>query len=184
MLVSETKLKGCFILTPTVHKDNRGYFFENFNKREFERKIGKAIDFVQDNQARSTYGVLRGLHFQTGESAQAKLVSVLHGEVLDIAVDLRKDSATFGEHVAERLSADNKKQMFIPKGFAHGYLILSESCEFFYKCDNYYNPLSESGILYNDEDLGIDWQISDNVIISEKDGNLPSLAEFISLFQK
>jgi len=184
MVITETRLKGCYILTPTVHKDNRGYFFESFNKREFEKRLGQSIDFVQDNQARSTKGVLRGLHFQKGEFVQAKLIRVLQGEVLDVAVDLREDSATFGEYAVERLSADNKMQMFIPKGFAHGYLVLSDNCEFYYKCDNYYNPSSEGGIVYDDPDLAIDWQFPNIIKVSEKDKSLPRLAEFLTLEYK
>lgn len=175
MKVTETKLKGCFIIEPRIFEDDRGYFFESFNHRDFCEAIGQEIHFVQDNQSFSKKGVLRGLHFQKGEHAQAKLVSVLQGKVLDVAVDLRKDSPTFGEHVAVELSADNKKQLFIPRGFAHGFAVLSEAAEFFYKCDNYYNAASEGGIRYDDRKLSIDWQLPvDEIIVSEKDRLLPT----------
>lgn len=176
MTVTETKLKGCFILEPLVFKDDRGYFFESFNKVAFQKAIGQEINFVQDNQSYSPYGVIRGLHYQQGEFAQAKLVRVLHGQVLDVAVDLRKESETFGQYAAVELSADNQKQMFIPRGFAHGFSVLSKSAEFFYKCDNYYNRESEGGIIYNDDKLSIDWKLAlDDQIVSGKDRLLPTL---------
>ncbi|MFI2744585.1 dTDP-4-dehydrorhamnose 3,5-epimerase [Zhouia sp. PK063] len=167
----ETKLKGCYVMEPNVFEDSRGYFFESFHQQQFEDGIGKAVHFVQDNQSFSQYGVIRGLHFQKGEYAQAKLVRVLQGTVLDVAVDLRKDSATYGQHVAVELSAENKKQMFIPRGFAHGFSVLSEAgAVFYYKCDNFYHKAAEDGIVYNDEQLGIDWQIpQEEMKISEKD---------------
>ncbi len=176
MKITETKLKGCFILEPKIYEDERGYFIESYNKQTFEELVGSTVNFVQDNQSFSTYGVIRALHYQRGEYAQAKLVRVLSGRVLDVAVDLRQDSKTFGQHIAVELTAENKKQLFIPRGFAHGFSVLSETAEFFYKCDNYYNKASEGGIVYNDLDLNINWQIQeDKVQVSEKDLVLPSL---------
>ncbi|MGJ3234515.1 dTDP-4-dehydrorhamnose 3,5-epimerase [Marivirga sp.] len=173
MKVEETKLKDCFILEPTVFADERGYFYESFNKITFKEKTGLDIDFVQDNQSSSKYGTLRGLHFQKGEHAQAKLVRVLKGEVLDVAVDLRPESDTYGEHISVKLNAENKKQFFVPRGFAHGFVVLSEEADFFYKCDNYYNKEAEGGIIYYDKDLNIDWIIDKkDLIVSEKDLNL------------
>ncbi|RZJ98959.1 MAG: dTDP-4-dehydrorhamnose 3,5-epimerase [Flavobacterium sp.] len=171
-----TKLKGCFILEPKVIFDERGYFMESFNEQRFQEGIGQEIHFVQDNQSYSTKGVLRGLHYQTGEHAQAKLVRVLSGEVLDVAVDIRPDSETFEQYVAVLLSAENQKQFFVPRGFAHGFLVLSETATFFYKCDNFYNKESEGGIIYNDPSLNIDWQFQENeLIISEKDKVQPTI---------
>ena len=176
MKVTETSLKGCYIVEPTVFEDERGYFFESFNQEKFQKLTGVQAEFVQDNQSKSSYGVLRGLHFQKGEHAQAKLVRVLSGEVLDVAVDIRENSPTYGEHVAVILSAENKKQFFVPRGFAHGFVVLSDSCEFFYKCDNFYNKASEGGILYNDRQLNIDWMVpEEKLIISEKDMELNPL---------
>ncbi len=176
MKFTETHLKGCFILEPTIHGDNRGYFFESFNRQEFEKGVGASVSFVQDNQSSSSYGTLRGLHFQKGESAQAKLVRVLSGEVLDIAVDIRPESATFKKHIAVKLSDKNKKQLFVPRGFAHGFVTLSAHAEFFYKCDNFYNKAAEGGIVYNDADLGIDWLLKDEeLVLSEKDNGLKAL---------
>ena len=176
MKATETKLKGCFILEPAIFGDERGYFFESFNKEKFTEIIGKDVNFVQDNQSFSSKGVLRGLHYQTGEFAQAKLVRVLQGSVLDIAVDLRKGSPTFGQHVSVELSLENQKQLFVPRGFAHGFIVLSETATFFYKCDNFYNKESEGGIIYNDSTLNIDWKLPQNeFIISEKDTILPNL---------
>ena len=149
----ETKLKGCFILEPKIFEDERGYFMESFNQSVFEKGIGQKIQFVQDNQSRSSYGVVRGLHYQIGKNSQAKLVRVLKGRVMDVAVDLRPESPTFGQHISCELSADNRIQMFIPRGFAHGFSVLSKSAEFFYKCDNYYNKEAEAGIVYNDSSL-------------------------------
>ncbi|MBR9844591.1 MAG: dTDP-4-dehydrorhamnose 3,5-epimerase [Algicola sp.] len=178
MKVKETKLKGCFILEPKVFKDKRGYFFESFNQNSFDELVSKTAAFVQDNESYSIKGVLRGLHFQTGKHAQAKLVRVVQGTVLDIAVDLRKNSDTFGEHVSIELSNQNKKQLFIPRGFAHGFVVISETAVFSYKCDNYYNKESEAGILYNDSKLNIDWKFNDNeLIVSEKDMQLPSFQD-------
>lgn len=176
MNVIETGLEGCYILEPRVFEDERGYFFESFNARTFEEKIGQAVNFVQDNQSYSSYGVIRGLHAQGGEHAQAKLVRVLSGEVLDVAVDARQGSETYGKHAAVRLSADNRRQLFIPRGFLHGFAVLSETAEFFYKCDNFYDKASEQGVIYNDPALGIDWGIPvDKHVISDKDLVLPTL---------
>ena len=172
----ETKLKGCFILEPKIIKDERGYFMESFNEKTFQEGIGQKVTFVQDNQSFSTKGVLRGLHYQCGEHAQAKLVRVFQGEVLDVAVDLRRDSITYGQYEAVVLSAENQLQFFIPRGFAHGFLVLSETATFFYKCDNLYNKESEAGLIYNDETLNIDWNFPfKDLIISDKDQILPNL---------
>lgn len=174
----ETKLKGCFVLEPSIFLDARGYFMESFNENTLQNGIGQQVHFVQDNQSFSSRGVLRGLHYQTGEHAQAKLVRVLLGEVLDVAVDIRPDSETFGQHVAVLLSAENQKQLFVPRGFAHGFVVLSETATFFYKCDNFYNKESEGGIIYNDDSMKIDWQLPENeLLISEKDLVLPLLKE-------
>lgn len=149
---------------------------ESFNKERFNDSIGETIHFVQDNQSFSCRGVIRALHYQTGKHAQAKLVRVLSGKVLDVAVDIRRDSPTFGQHVAIELSAENKKQLLIPRGFAHGFVALSETAEFFYKCDNYYNKASEGGIIYNDPTINIDWKVPSNeILVSEKDAILPTL---------
>ncbi|WP_338357114.1 dTDP-4-dehydrorhamnose 3,5-epimerase [Yeosuana marina] len=178
MIVKETKLKGCFILEPKVFRDSRGYFFESFNQNTFNKLIGKEINFIQDNESFSSKGVLRGLHFQKGEYAQAKLVRVIKGKVFDIAVDIRKDSSTYGEYVAIELTEENKKQLFIPRGFAHGFIVLSETAIFSYKCDNFYNKASEGGIIYNDKDLNIDWKLDEKeFLISEKDLQLPTFKE-------
>ncbi len=176
MTVKETKLKGCFVLEPAIFTDERGYFLESFNKQRFNEAVGSTVNFVQDNQSYSTKGVLRALHCQAGEFAQAKLVRVLSGTVLDVAVDLRKDSPTFGEHVAIELSHENKKQLFIPRGFGHGFVALTDTVEFFYKCDNYYHKEAERGIIYNDPTLNINWQLpEDQLLISAKDRVLPTL---------
>lgn len=170
MIVKETKLKGCFILEPKIFEDSRGYFFESFNKKTFNRLIDQNINFIQDNESFSVKGTLRGLHYQNGEYAQAKLVRVIKGSVLDIAVDLRKNSLTYGEHVSLELSEANKKQLYIPRGFAHGFVVLSDTAIFSYKCDNFYNKASEGGIIFNDESLKIDWKLNEEeLIISEKD---------------
>ncbi|RIV44617.1 dTDP-4-dehydrorhamnose 3,5-epimerase [Flagellimonas pelagia] len=176
MKVTETKLKGCFIIEPNVFKDERGYFFESFNHKNFCEAIGQEVTFVQDNQSHSKKGVLRGLHFQKGEHAQAKLVCVLDGNVLDVAVDLREDSPTYGQYVSIELSSENKKQLFVPRGFAHGFVVLSDTAHFFYKCDNYYNKASEGGVKYDDPFLGIDWRLGDfDPIVSKKDLELKRL---------
>lgn len=174
----ETKLKGCFILEPTKFGDSRGYFFESFNSERFSELTGSSTVFVQDNQSYSTRGVLRGLHAQSGDDAQAKLVRVLEGEVLDVAVDVRAGSPTYGEHVAIKLSAENNLQLFIPRGFLHGFVVLSETATFFYKCDNFYQKAAECGIHPLDPSLGIDWgmDVSD-LLLSEKDQQAPLFHE-------
>ena len=173
---TETKLKGCFVLEPKIIKDERGYFMESFNEKTFAEGVGQKVTFVQDNQSFSTKGVLRGLHYQTGEHAQAKLVRVLQGEVIDVAVDLRPNSPTFGQYESVLLTAENQTQFFIPRGFAHGFLVLSETATFFYKCDNFYNKESEGGLIYNDATVNIDWNFpSEQLVISEKDTILPTL---------
>ncbi len=175
MRIESTPLKDCFIIHDTVFGDERGYFFESFNQKRFFEQTGADISFVQDNQSKSSYGVLRGLHFQTGEHTQAKLVRVLKGVVLDVVVDLRKDSPSFGQSFSIELSEENHKQFFVPRGFAHGFVVLSEEAVFFYKCDNYYHKASEQGIIYNDPYLHIDWKISEaDAILSEKDKVLPT----------
>jgi dTDP-4-dehydrorhamnose 3,5-epimerase len=180
MNIVETEIKGVFIIEPKVFGDNRGYFFESFSQREFESVIGP-VTFVQDNQSKSSYGVVRGLHFQRPPHAQAKLVRVVKGKVLDVAVDLRKDSPTFGKYVAVELSDENHRQVFIPKGFAHGFSVLSEEAVFQYKCDEYYAPESEAAIAWDDRDLNIDWKVpAEDVVLSAKDRNHPTLKEFIS----
>jgi dTDP-4-dehydrorhamnose 3,5-epimerase len=172
-----TEIKDCFIIKSTVFEDNRGYFFESFNEQKFNQLAGLNIHFVQDNQAKSNRGILRGLHFQKGEHAQAKLVRVLQGKVIDIAVDLRKDSPTYLQHVAVELSAENNLQLFVPRGFAHGYSVLEDNTIFFYKCDNFYNKESEGGIFYADPKLNINWQLNeDEIILSEKDKLLMNVA--------
>ncbi len=176
MKFTETKLKGCFILEPKIFKDERGYFMESFNERTFQEGIGQKVTFVQDNQSFSTRGVLRGLHYQCGEHAQAKLVRVLQGEVLDVAVDLRIESPTYGQYETVLLSGENQIQFFMPRGFAHGFLVLSETATFFYKCDNFYNKESEGGLAYNDKTVDINWNFPiQDMIISDKDKVLPIL---------
>lgn len=178
MKITETKLKGCYILEPNKFGDSRGYFFESFNANTFNKLISADVNFVQDNQSYSTRGVLRGLHAQSGEHAQAKLVRVLEGEVLDIAVDVRQGSPTYGEYVAVKLSDSNNLQLFIPRGFLHGFVVLSEKATFFYKCDNYYNKDAECGVDPLDADLAIDWGIPlAELILSEKDLQAPSFKE-------
>lgn len=169
MEFKETKLKGVWIIEPKVFNDARGYFFEAWKKDEFERTVGQ-VDFVQDNESKSSYGVLRGLHYQKGEYSQAKLVRVIKGRVLDVALDIRKSSPTFGQHVMVELSEDNKRQLFIPRGFAHGFLVLSDEAIFTYKVDNTYAPTQEASIRWNDESLGLEWPIDPkDVLTSEKD---------------
>ena len=171
-----TKLEGCFILEPKIILYERGYFMESFNENTFQNGTGKAVHFVQDNQSFSAKGVLRGLHYQTGEHAQAKLVRVLNGEVLDVAVDIRPESTTYGQYVSILLSSENQKQLFVPRGFAHGFLVLSDTATFFYKCDNFYNKESEGGLSYNDPMVNIDWNFpKEKLLISEKDLVLPTL---------
>lgn len=169
MIVTKTALEGVVIIEPRIFADERGYFYESFSQRDFDQEVGD-ITFVQDNQSQSSYGVLRGLHFQNPPYAQSKLVRVVRGAVLDVIVDIRKGSLTYGQHIIVELSASNHKQVFIPRGFAHGFVVKSENAIFQYKCDNYYNKESEGSLLWNDADLAIDWQMDDkNLIISEKD---------------
>lgn len=178
MIVEETKLKGCFIIEPKVFEDSRGYFFESFNQKTFNKLIKQNINFIQDNESFSSKGVLRGLHYQIGEYAQAKLVRVIKGKVLDVAVDIRKDYETFGQHVSVELTGENKKQLFIPRGFAHGFIVLSDTAIFSYKCDNFYNKESEGGIIFNDKDLNIDWVLNEpDFLVSEKDLLMPTFKE-------
>lgn len=173
----KTEIEGVWIIEPKVFGDDRGYFFESFSQREFEQTVGP-VRFVQDNQSKSCYGVVRGLHFQKGESAQAKLVSCASGCVLDVCVDIRKGSATYGKWVAVELSETNHRQLFLPRGMAHGFSVLSKEAVFQYKCDNYYAPESEGGILWNDPGLGIDWKVPlGDVVLSEKDRNRPCLKD-------
>ena len=182
MKFSKTTIPGVVIVEPSVFSDNRGYFLESFNKKNFEDNIGK-INFVQDNESKSSRGVLRGLHFQTPPFAQAKLVRCIKGSVLDVAVDIRKGSPTYGKHVSIELSEFNKKQLYIPRGFAHGYSVLSESAIFAYKVDNIYAPECDAGILWKDQVLNIQWGVNnDDVLISEKDSKLPSFSDFESPF--
>ena len=179
MKIEATPLKDCFIIHDTVHGDARGYFFESYHQKQFADATGLQINFVQDNQSRSQKGVLRGLHMQSGNAAQSKLVRVLEGAVLDVALDLRVGSPTFGQHYSIELTADNHKQFFVPKGFAHGFVVLSEAATFFYKCDEFYQPDKEVGIMYNDADLNIDWKLnSSELIFSEKDKTLGSFAAY------
>lgn len=183
MNVIKTAIDGVVIIEPRLFPDNRGYFFESWEKKEFDAKV-RPINFIQDNESRSSYGVLRGLHFQKGEHAQSKLVRCVVGKVLDVAVDVRKGSPTFGQHVAVELSADNHRQFFIPRGFAHGFSVLSDVAVFQYKCDNYYCPESEGAIAWNDPALGIDWRIpADKVILSPKDLHHPLLKDSPYLFE-
>ena len=170
MKVKSTPLKNCYIIEPTVFEDERGYFYEKFNEQKFEQLTGMNGHFVQDNVSKSSYGVLRGLHLQKGDMAQAKLVSCLEGRVWDVAVDLREDSPTFGQWFGLELSAENKLQLYIPRGFAHGFSVLSPTAVFAYKCDNFYNKESEGGIIWNDAEFGIDWKLPmSDIILSEKD---------------
>ena len=178
MIVTPTNLKGCFLIEPEVHKDSRGLFFESFNKLVLEKKLGTTLNFVQDNHSVSKKGVLRGLHFQKGRYSQAKLVRVVQGEALDVVVDLRKTSPTFGKHFKVRLSGESNRLIFIPKGMAHGFLALKNDTIFTYKCDEYYHKASEAGVIFNDKDLKIDWEFPiKDIILSEKDKNLPRLKE-------
>lgn len=173
MKIKETPLKDCYIIEPTIIEDERGYFFEKFNERKFEELTGMNGHFVQDNISKSSYGVIRGVHLQKGEHAQAKLVSCLEGKVWDVAVDMREDSPTFGKWFGIELTAENKVQLYVPRGFGHGFSVLSETAIFSYKCDNFYHKESERGILYNDPDLNIDWKIDPkDAMLSEKDKKL------------
>ncbi len=166
----KTEIEGVYVLEPRVFRDARGYFFESWRQADFDQHIGRHVEFIQDNESKSSYGVLRGLHYQKGEYSQAKLVRVIRGRVLDVAVDIRKSSPTFGKYVAVELSEDNKRQLFIPRGFAHGFLVLSDEAVFTYKVDNVYAPQHEASIRWNDKDINIEWPISaDDVLTSEKD---------------
>ena len=174
----ETNLQGCWIIEPDVFEDERGYFFEGFNSEKFKQATGVNFEIKQINQSRSSYGVLRGLHFQNAPKAQAKFVSVSEGEVLDVAVDLRRNSPTFGHHAMVRLSSHNKKHFYVPKGMAHGFLVLSEHAKLSYQVDEVYSPKDDSGLIYNDPDLNISWGINEeNIILSDKDLILPTLKE-------
>ena len=182
MKIIETAIEGVVIIEPRLFKDERGYFFESFSQREFEEKIRK-ISFVQDNESKSSYGVLRGLHFQKPPYAQSKLVRVIKGAVLDVAVDIRKGSPTFGKHVAVELTEENHLQLFIPRGFAHGFSVLSQEVIFQYKCDNFYAPQSEGALAWDDSDLNINWRIPTNqIILSEKDKHHDKLKDASWLF--
>ena len=173
----ETCIPGVFVIEPRVFNDARGYFFEAFKKDEFNEHVGE-VDFIQDNESKSSYGVLRGLHYQKGEWSQAKLVRVIKGRVLDVAVDIRKSSPTFGQHVMVELSEDNKRQFFIPRGFAHGFLVLSQEAVFTYKVDNVYAPQAEAGIRFDDPDLAIEWPIdSKDMLLSDKDVKAPRMKD-------
>ena len=181
MKIRETHIPGLLVIEPDVYGDSRGYFFESFSARKFEEMTGIKTEFVQDNESRSSYGVVRGLHMQLPPHSQAKLVRVVDGRVLDVAVDLRKDSPTFGQHFSIELSGANHLQVYIPKGFAHGFSVLSEEAVFQYKCDEYYAPESEAAIAWDDQDLNIDWKVpAEDVVLSAKDRNHPTLKEFIS----
>ena len=176
MKLTQTPLQGCIVIEPTVFSDNRGTFQETYRKQQLDQVLGYAVSFVQDNQSFSKKGVLRGLHFQKGDFAQAKLVRVIQGKVLDVAVDIRQNSPTFGQYHSVELSSDNNKQLFVPRGFAHGFVVLSDTATLSYKCDNYYNKEAEGGIVFNDPELDIDWGVpAVRLIISEKDLNLPQL---------
>ena len=178
MNIKSTPLKDCYILEPTIFEDERGYFYEKFNEKKFEELTGLNGHFVQDNISKSSYGVLRGVHLQKGEHAQAKLVSCLEGKVWDVAVDLRKDSPTFGKWFGVELTPENKLQLYVPRGFGHGFSVLSQTAIFSYKCDNFYNKDSEGSVIWNDTDLNIDWKLpNDDVILSEKDQSLPPFKE-------
>lgn len=182
MEVIKTDIDGVVIIEPRIFKDARGYFFESFSQREFEEKVGH-VEFVQDNESMSSYGVMRGLHFQRPPYTQAKLVRCVRGKVLDVAVDIRKGSPTYGKHVAVELTEDNHRQFFIPKGFAHGFAVLSETAVFQYKCDEFYHPETDGGISILDDSLGIDWRIpTEHAILSEKDTKHPLLKDFDSPF--
>ena len=177
MEYKETKIKGVFIIEPKVFNDARGYFMEAWKQAEFDEHVGRTV-FIQDNESKSSFGVLRGLHYQKGDASQAKLVRVIKGKVLDVAVDIRKSSPTFGQHVMVELSEENKRQFFIPRGFAHGFLVLSEEAIFTYKVDNPYAPQADAGIRWNDPDLGIEWPIDPaEVLTSEKDLKQPLLKD-------
>ena len=182
MEVIKTDIEGVVIIEPRLFRDERGYFFESWSERDFNAQV-RAVRFVQDNESKSSYGVLRGLHFQKPPYTQSKLVRVIRGAVLDVAVDIRKGSPTFGRHVAVELTEDNHRQFFIPRGFAHGFSVLTPEVVFQYKCDNFYAPQSEGALAWDDPDLGIDWRVpADQVILSEKDKHHPRLKEAAWLF--
>ena len=182
MEVIQTAIEGVVIIEPRLFNDDRGYFFESFSQRDFEKQV-RTVRFVQENESKSSYGVLRGLHFQKPPFAQSKLVRVIRGAVLDVAVDIRKGSPTFGRHVAVELTEDNHRQFFIPRGFAHGFSVLTPEVVFQYKCDNFYAPQSEGALAWDDPDLGIDWRIpADRVVLSEKDKHHPRLKDAGWLF--
>jgi dTDP-4-dehydrorhamnose 3,5-epimerase len=179
--IEQTPLKDSFILTPTIFNDERGSFHETFNDILFKKVSGQKVNFVQDNQSTSSFGALRGMHYQVGKMAQAKLVRVIQGRILDIVVDMRKESETFGKHFSVILDDITKKQLFVPRGFAHGFITLSPTSKFAYKCDNFYDKASERGIIYNDATLQLDWHLpNDKLIISDKDLKLPSFLEAIA----
>ena len=183
MNVIDTEIEGVKIIEPNIFKDSRGYFFESFSQREFDEKVAPIV-FLQDNESKSSYGVLRGLHFQKPPYAQSKLVRCVKGSVLDVAVDLREGSSTYGKHVAVELTEDNHRQLFIPKGFAHGFAVLSDTAVFQYKCDDFYHPEVDGGINILDESLGIDWRIpTDKAILSDKDTKHPLLKDFKTPFK-
>jgi dTDP-4-dehydrorhamnose 3,5-epimerase len=182
MNVIDTELEGVKIIEPTIFKDGRGYFFESFSQKEFNEKVAP-ITFVQDNESKSTYGVIRGLHYQKPPYAQSKLVRCVRGKVLDVAVDIRKGSPTYGKHVAVELSEDNHRQLFIPKGFAHGFAVLSDEAVFQYKCDEFYHPEVADGISVIDKTLGIDWKIKDNINVLDRDIKGFSFNEFETPFE-
>ena len=182
MKFTKGNIEGIYIIEPRIFEDERGYFYEAFSEREFANEVGD-IHFVQENQAKSSYGVVRGLHFQLPPHAQSKLVRVVEGRVLDVAVDIRVGSPTFGKHIAIELSAENNRQVFIPRGFAHGYSVLSESAILEYKCDNYYAPHREGGVAWDDPDIAIDWKVpSDKIMLSEKDKVNPRLKDAAEIF--
>jgi dTDP-4-dehydrorhamnose 3,5-epimerase len=184
MIIEQSPLAGSFVITPDVFEDHRGYFFESFSQRKLDDALGYSPQFVQDNQSQSSYGVVRGLHLQLGIHAQAKLVRALEGTILDVIVDVRLNSPQFGESYAVELSAENKKQLFVPRGFAHGFAVLTERATIHYKADNYYNRESESGLLFNDSSLEIDWKLEESAVItSEKDRVLPTLAQFKKMLE-
>lgn len=179
MTIEDTNLKDCFIIHPKIFEDERGYFCESYNKQKLKNQTGLDLDFVQDNQSMSSKGVLRGLHFQIGNYEQAKLVRVIKGSVLDVCVDLRENSETYLKYFSLVLSGDNKKQLFVPRGFAHGFLVLEDQTIFSYKCDNYYHKESERGIIYNDPDIAIDWGAKNtHLLISDKDKALPTIKKY------
>jgi len=186
MNIIKTAIDGVVIIEPKVFNDARGYFYESFSQREFDEKVapilGHTVTFVQDNESKSSYGVMRGLHFQRPPFTQSKLVRCVKGAVLDVAVDIRKGSPTYGQHVAVELTEDNHRQFYIPKGFAHGFAVLSETAVFQYKCDEFYHPEADGGISILDDSLGIDWKIKDKAILSEKDTKHPLLKDFESPF--